>query len=50
MPSTAVASRQNSWKRVAHKYRKKDATKSLEREKAKMQRENERRMRKSSKK
>lgn len=45
MPSTAVASRQNSWKRKAHLYRKKDAEKSLERERAKVQRENERRQR-----
>lgn len=45
MPSTAVASRRNAWKRIAHLYRKPDPTKSAERERVKVQRENERRQR-----
>jgi hypothetical protein len=39
MPSTAVASRQNSWKRIKHKYRVKDAAKSAFRERQKMEKQ-----------
>lgn len=45
MPSTAVASRQNAWKRVAHKYRQPDAAKTARREKEKLIRENARKQR-----
>jgi hypothetical protein len=32
MPSTSVASRKNAWKRIAHKYRAKDASKAARRQ------------------
>lgn len=48
MPSTAVAAAQNSWKRIKHKYKIKDAAKLRARELQKI--ETQRRMQQSKKK
>lgn len=50
MPSTSVAAAQNSWKRQAHKYKKKDASKSAARERQKIERERAMAQRKGAKK
>lgn len=49
MPGTAVASRQNSWARIKHKYSVKDAGKLAKREQLKVQKANMMRQRKGAK-
>lgn len=39
MPSTSVAARQNSWKRIKGKYRVKDAQKMAQRERQKIEKQ-----------